>query len=75
VQEAAGTKLVGVMYATLRGYGLEGPAAVHATRRLRVLVHGFASVESAGGFGLPEELDETYDQIVRMYLASLRNES
>jgi len=40
-----------------------------------VLVHGFASVESAGGFGLPEELDETYDQIVRMYLASLRNES
>ncbi|MFF0265786.1 TetR/AcrR family transcriptional regulator [Kribbella sp. NPDC004536] len=75
VQEAAGKKLVGVMYATLRGYGLEGPAAVHATRRLRVLVHGFASIESAGGFGLPEDLDETYDQIVRMYLASLRNES
>jgi hypothetical protein len=75
VQQAAGAKLIGVMLATLRGYGLEGAAAVHATRRLRVLVHGFASIESAGGFGLPEDLDETYAQIVQMYLTSLRNES
>ncbi|WP_327638613.1 WHG domain-containing protein [Kribbella sp. NBC_00482] len=75
VQEAAGKKLVGVMYATLRGYGLEGPAAVHATRRLRVLVHGFASIESGGGFGLPEDLDATYDQLIQMYLASLRKDS
>ena len=75
VQEAAGTKLADVMYATLRGYGLEGPAAVHATRRLRVLVHGFASIESAGGFGLPEDLDDTYDQLIQMYLAGLRSTS
>jgi AcrR family transcriptional regulator len=75
VQEAAGKKLMGVMFATLRGYGLEGPAAVHATRRLRVIVHGFASIESGGGFGLPEDLDGTYDQLVQMYLASLRKES
>ncbi|MGW5355467.1 TetR/AcrR family transcriptional regulator [Streptomyces sp. NPDC004031] len=75
IQEAAGTKLVGVMYATLRGYGLEGPAAVHATRRLRVLVHGFASLQTGGGFGLPEDLDDTYDQLIQMYLASLRSAS
>jgi AcrR family transcriptional regulator len=75
VQQEAGRKLIGVMLATLRGYGMEGQAAIHATRRLRVLVHGFASIESAGGFGLPEDLDETYDQIVQMYLTSLRNES
>ncbi|MFJ2562161.1 TetR/AcrR family transcriptional regulator [Streptomyces sp. NPDC087568] len=75
IQEAAGAKLIGVMYATLRGYGLEGSAAVHATRRLRVLVHGFASIESAGGFGLPEDLDDTYDQLIQMYLASLRSDS
>ena len=68
----AGTKLMEVMLATLRGYGLEGSAAVHATRRLRVIVHGFADIESKGGFGLPEGLDDTYDQLVRMYLDSLR---
>jgi AcrR family transcriptional regulator len=75
LQRAAGTKLVEVMLATLRNYGLEGSAAIHATRRLRVIVHGFASIESSGGFGLPEGLDDTYDQLVRMYLDNLRGQS
>ncbi|HEX8867196.1 MAG TPA: WHG domain-containing protein [Lentzea sp.] len=75
LQQAAGQKLVEVMLATLRGYGLEGSAAIHATRRLRVIVHGFASIESGGGFGLPEGLDDTYDQLVRMYLTDLRGQS
>ena len=75
LQKAAGTKLIEVMLATLRSYGLEGSDAVHATRRLRVIVHGFASIESGGGFGLPEGLDDTYDQLVRMYLTDLRGQS
>ncbi|NIJ11774.1 AcrR family transcriptional regulator [Saccharomonospora amisosensis] len=72
VQREAGTRLLQVMLAALREYGLEGADAVHATRRLRVVVHGFASIEAAGGFGLPEALDETYEQLIDMYLASLR---
>ena len=75
LQQAAGLKLVEVMLATLRSYGLEGSEAIHATRRLRVVVHGFASIESSGGFGLPEGLDDTYDQLVRMYLTDLRGQS
>ncbi len=75
LQQAAGLKLMEVMLATLREYGLEGSAAIHATRRLRVIVHGFAHIESTGGFGLPEGLDDTYDQLVRMYLDSLRGQS
>lgn len=71
-QQEAGTRLLQVMLAVLRAYDLEGPAAIHATRRMRVIVHGFASLEAAGGFGLPEELDETYEQLIAMYLASLR---
>jgi AcrR family transcriptional regulator len=72
LQRAAGMKLMEIQLATLRGYGIEGSAAIHATRRLRVIVHGFASIESSGGFGLPEGLDDTYDQLVRMYLNDLR---
>lgn len=72
LQREAGLKLMEVMLATLRGYGLEGSDAIHATRRLRVIVHGFASLEANGGFGLPEGLDDTYDQLVRMYLDDLR---
>lgn len=75
LQREAGLKFMELILATLRSYGLEGSDAIHATRRLRVIVHGFASIESSGGFGLPEGLDDTYDQLVRMYLDDLRGQS
>ena len=75
LQREAGLKFMELILGALRSYGLEGSDAVHATRRLRVIVHGFASIESSGGFGLPEGLDDTYDQLVRMYLDDLRGQS
>lgn len=68
---AAGAKQLEVVLATLRAYGLTDSAAVHTTRCLRAVAHGFASLEASGGFGLPEDLDETYDQLVRTVLAGL----
>jgi AcrR family transcriptional regulator len=64
-------RLVEVFLAVLREYDLHGAAAIHATRCLRVIVHGFASIESSGGFGLAEDPAETYEQLIQMYLASL----
>lgn len=68
---SAGARLLEVFLAVLRGYGLEGEAAIHATRCLRAIVHGFASIEAAGGFGLPEDLDTTHEQLIHMFVASL----
>ncbi|HEY7591623.1 MAG TPA: TetR-like C-terminal domain-containing protein [Actinophytocola sp.] len=68
---AAGGKQLEVVLATLRAYGLADSAAVHAARCLRAVAHGFASLEAGGGFGLPEDLDQTYDQLVRAVIASL----
>jgi hypothetical protein len=64
-------RLIDVFLAVLRGYGLHGAAAIHATRCLRVIVHGFVSIESSGGFGMAEDPAETYEQLIQMYLASL----
>ena len=69
---AAGARLIEVFLAVLRGYRLEGSAAIHATRCLRAIVHGFASIEAAGGFGLPDDLNDTYEQLIRMFSTSLR---
>jgi AcrR family transcriptional regulator len=68
---AAGTRLLNVFLAVLRSHDLTGPAAIHATRCLRAIVHGFATIEAAGGFGLPEEIDETYEWLIRMFLTNL----
>jgi AcrR family transcriptional regulator len=68
---AAGSRMLDVFLAVLRGYGLRDAAAVHATRCLRAVIHGFATIQAAGGFGLPQDLDRTYRYLIDMYLASL----
>ncbi|WP_040794546.1 TetR/AcrR family transcriptional regulator [Nocardia higoensis] len=70
--EEAGGRLVGIVTASLRAYGLTDSAAIHATRCLRSAVHGFAILEAQGGFGLPEKLDESYDLLIDMMIAGLR---
>ncbi|KAB1942319.1 TetR family transcriptional regulator [Micromonospora sp. ALFpr18c] len=60
----AGTRAVAAIYAVLRGYGLTDDDAVDATRALRSALHGFVALEAAGGFGLPREVDRSYQQLV-----------
>jgi len=63
--QAAGRDLVDVLLAVLAGYGLSGDDAVHAARGLRSALHGFVTRETGGGFGLPLDLDDSYDRLVR----------
>ena len=71
----AGARLMEVFLAALRGYQVEGPDAIHATRCLRAIVHGFCAIEAAGGFRLPQDLDETFQRLIRMFTASMRQET
>jgi AcrR family transcriptional regulator len=57
-------KAVDVLLAVLRGYGLEGDDAIHAARAVRSALHGFVTLEAGGGFGIPVELDESFDRMV-----------
>ncbi len=67
----AGGQTVAVVTRVLVAYGLEGDKALHAVRILRSLLHGFASLEQKGGFGLPLELDVTQRMLVDAFLAGL----
>ncbi|GIH27128.1 TetR family transcriptional regulator [Acrocarpospora phusangensis] len=69
--EKEGRRLVDLSLAALRAYGLEGPAAIHATRCMRAAVHGFITLELAGGFGLPVDIDESYEQLLGMVIGGL----
>jgi AcrR family transcriptional regulator len=68
---AAAERLLEVVYAALRGFGLSGPDLVHATRGFRATAHGFAALEAAGGFGLPESLDESYERLIAALITGL----
>jgi AcrR family transcriptional regulator len=61
---AVAERVVGVVVAVLRGYGLAGDDAVHAARVIRSALHGFVTLERGGGFAYPLRLDESYERLV-----------
>ncbi|GAB7181661.1 TetR-like C-terminal domain-containing protein [Kitasatospora sp. Ki12] len=69
----AATRLVGVIIAVLREYGLDGSEAVHAARLVRSLAHGFASLTTAGAFQLAEDLTTTQDRLITTLTTGLRS--
>jgi AcrR family transcriptional regulator len=69
--EAAQNRAVQIALAVVKSFGLEGDDAVHAVRGLRSMVHGFATLEAAGGFGLPLQCDESFRRLVNMLAAGM----
>jgi len=61
---AASARAFAAVGALLVGYGLEGDSAVHAARSLRAALHGFVTLEAAGGFGLPVAVQGSFDAMI-----------
>ena len=68
---AAASEVLDAVLAVMDSYGLEGDDALHATRGLRSVVHGFVSLEAEGGFGLPLGLDESFRRLMATFIAGL----
>ncbi len=74
-REQAERRIVMVAVAVVNSFGLTGDDAIHAVRALRSVVHGFATLETAGGFGIPLDLDESFRRLVAMIIAGLEQRS
>ncbi|MDP9374547.1 MAG: WHG domain-containing protein [Chloroflexota bacterium] len=70
----AADEVVAIALAVLAPYGLRDDDALHAVRGLRSIVHGFVTLEGAGGFGLPLDLDESFRRLVAAFVRGLRVE-
>lgn len=71
-QEEARSVKVGM--AVMASFGLEENEAIHALRGLRSVVHGFATLEISGGFGIPLELDESFSRLVDLFIVGLEEQ-
>jgi AcrR family transcriptional regulator len=69
--QRAGSESVDLVVRVLNAYGLEDEAALHAVRGLRSILHGFASLEQRGGFGLPLDLDLSLRLLIDSFLAGI----
>lgn len=71
----AEARIVHVAVAVVASFGLTGDDAIHAVRALRSVAHGFATLEAAGGFGIPLDLDESFRRLAAMVIAGLERQS
>jgi len=70
---AASLAVAQVVFDVLAGYDLHDDDAVDATRALRSALHGFVSLEVGRGFGLPVDLDRSFDRLVAGLVTALAN--
>jgi len=60
----AATLTLEVLSAALRGYRLDEAQEIDAIRSLRAVLHGFVTLEAAGGFGLPRSVEATFARLI-----------
>jgi AcrR family transcriptional regulator len=76
VDEApAAERAVELMVSVMRGYALEGDAAIHAVRAMRAAIYGFVTLESEGGFGIPLATDDSFEWLLDLIDRGLSDQS
>jgi AcrR family transcriptional regulator len=61
---AASLAVVQICTDALTAFALHGDDAIDAVRALRSTLHGFVTLESGGGFGLPVDVERSFERLV-----------
>ncbi|HWM34254.1 MAG TPA: TetR-like C-terminal domain-containing protein [Pseudolysinimonas sp.] len=69
---AAAGEAVEVMGAVLRGFDVPPERTVDAIRAARSAIHGFVTLEAGGGFGMPDDVDRSFDALLDMLVHGIR---
>lgn len=70
---AAAGEAVEIFLSALRAYELSDEDALHAVRCIRSSLHGFVALETNGGFGLPLQVDESFEKLIAMLDKGLKD--
>ena len=63
--EAVSNAMVALFADCLAGYDLRTDDAIDAIRAWRSALHGFVTLETGGGFGLPADIDHSFQRLVQ----------
>jgi AcrR family transcriptional regulator len=70
---AANDRVLASWAAMLHGYRIEPSQEIHAMRMLRSIMHGFATLEAAGGFRIGTDIDGSFSWIIDFIDHGLRS--
>lgn len=62
---AAGEDALQTSFSVLAETGLRGDDLIHAARATRASLHGFVALEAAHGFGLPQDVERSFEYLVQ----------
>jgi AcrR family transcriptional regulator len=68
----AGTRVIELIGAVLRGYRIDEDTIVHAIRSVRVTLHGWATLQAVNGFQWSGDLDVSFEALIDFMDAGLR---
>ena len=71
-QLQAAADAVALIAAVMRGFDLPEERSVDAIRAARSAVHGFVALEAGGGFGMPDDVDRSFEALLDMLVAGVR---
>lgn len=69
--EEMSQKILSLMVEVLSAYDLGEEGGIHAVRGFRSLLHGFASLEQKGGFGIPLDPDISLSRLISTFIAGI----
>lgn len=69
--EASASRSTDVVAAHVAALGVPAQRTVDAVRAFRAAVHGFVVLELAGGFGLPDDVDASFEYLVGTLVTAL----
>ncbi|WP_100407293.1 TetR/AcrR family transcriptional regulator [Bacillus solitudinis] len=69
--EQASLALIELTIRLFQPFELDEDECIHAVRGFRSLLHGFASLEKNGGFGLPYSLEKSFTNLVSVFINGL----
>lgn len=67
-------KLLELIFNQLTGLSIKKQDLVHAARSLRSCLHGFIALERSGGFGMPGDLDKSFDYMIKNWMRGVSSE-
>jgi AcrR family transcriptional regulator len=67
----AQAEVVSVVAEVIRSLGIAEDELIPTIRGLRSLLHGFVTLETNQGFGRSEDLDDSFDRLVQIYIAGI----
>ena len=66
-EDPAPRRAVELLISVMRGYALEGEQAIHAVRALRAAIFGFVTLEIGGGFGMPLDVEDSFEWLLELF--------